>query len=295
MAKVNIWKVLITAVLSIALIAGAVDLNKNRAVYPASTEENPLEGYWSSTGITSAYVSNTPTGVVYNITIAPDTIEVGSSIDIPLWKHWGVTGSYGITVVDTNANFVTTDDSVCAYVGLRYLAPGGGQVLIESISNATTNGDNTLDKAGENFLTTVSLGDIVTIYGGTTVADYGTYTVVDFVDDTQFKISTALTGSDADVDFTVHNDGRESFLIVMLCDSAAGGNTRLGGAAWVNFVTGEIDLTSEDDWWERMIVTSAQSSVAAVNDILSIRVTLTLPYSDSYLRSEYYKKYEVTK
>jgi len=51
----------------------------------------------------------------------------------------------------------------------------------------------------------------------------------------------------------------------------------------------EVDLTVEKDYWERLRLYAIQSLTDSTNtDTLDLDVTITLPYSTSYLRSPYY-------
>jgi hypothetical protein len=82
-----------------------------------------------------------------------------------------------------------------------------GQV-VETITNgSTTAAAATLTKAGENFLTTVSIGDTVLVHGGTTTADYGTYIVRSVDLDTQLTVDRNFTGTNSDVDFDILTGG----------------------------------------------------------------------------------------
>jgi len=79
--------------------------------------------------------------------------------------------------------------------------------VVETIADATSAGDATLTKAGENFQTTCSVGDVVWVYGGSTAADYGAYTIKTVTSDTVLTLDRSLSGSDSDVDFYVFADG----------------------------------------------------------------------------------------
>ena len=290
---IALWVILVT--FGVTMLHAGPRLNKNRTVYQASSNQNKLEGYWARENIDQAYVSYTPIGATYSFIVTPDMIEVGSYIDIPAWKHWGVIGSYGITVTDTGAAWATTADSVCVYVGINYLEPGDGQILVETVTAATSAGTSTLTKSSENFLTTVSVGDSLITYDATTTADEKAYRVTKVTTDNVIVLNSTLAGSDSDVGFAVFNDGTETHLIAMLADSAGSGNTRLGGADWINFVTGEIDLTAEINHWERIQLQVAQTSVPDLNDDVTIRVRLTLPYSQQYIDSPYFKRNQRTR
>ncbi|KKN72278.1 hypothetical protein LCGC14_0412290 [marine sediment metagenome] len=82
----------------------------------------------------------------------------------------------------------------------------GGNV-VETITDATSAGDATLTKAGENFDVTCSAGDAVLIYGGSTAGDYGLYVIVTVTSPTVLTLDRVLVGGDVDVDFDVIADG----------------------------------------------------------------------------------------
>ena len=82
-----------------------------------------------------------------------------------------------------------------------------GGTVVETITDATSAGDATLTKAGENFDVTCSVGDAVLVYGGTTAGDYGTYIITVVTSATVLTLDRALAGSDSDVDFDVVADG----------------------------------------------------------------------------------------
>lgn len=99
-------------------------------------------------------------------------------------------------------------------VEVQRMTEGDGEVstvfsgtVVETITDASSAGDATLTKAGENFDVTCSEGDAVLIYGGTTAGDYGTYIIVTVTSATVLTLDRALAGSDADVDFDVIADG----------------------------------------------------------------------------------------
>lgn len=150
------YRVLIAIVL-IALFAVTLysaDLNKVRGVYGEATAQSPLDGYWTSTGVDNAYVNHYPTCVVYNFTATPDLIGTAISIDFPLWKHWGEIGSYIVTVTDTGAEWVTTDDSVYVDVGLYVISANGETLeLANSLTDSAIGGDQRL--GGETWVGTV--------------------------------------------------------------------------------------------------------------------------------------------
>jgi len=76
----------------------------------------------------------------------------------------------------------------------------------DSVTDGETNGTTLLQSdgaAGDNFVTTCTVGDWVLIYGGTTAADYGVYQIVTIIDDDNLVLDTALTGTNSDVDFYV--------------------------------------------------------------------------------------------
>lgn len=95
------------------------------------------------------------------------------------------------------------------------ISEGGGRtstilngIVVETIDNgSTTAAAATLTKAGENFLTTVNIGDVVLVYNGTTTADYGTYIVRSVDSDTQITVDRNFTGSNSDVDFDIISKG----------------------------------------------------------------------------------------
>jgi len=118
--------------------------------------------------------------------------------------------------IETNMDYV--DDispKILWQDGLLTLTDGGytrnwqiiGASLAESIADGTSAGDATLTKTGENFLTTVSIGDAVVIYAGTTAADYGLYIVASVDSDEQITLDRSLSGSDTDVYFHILADG----------------------------------------------------------------------------------------
>ncbi|KKL82774.1 hypothetical protein LCGC14_1981400, partial [marine sediment metagenome] len=77
----------------------------------------------------------------------------------------------------------------------------------ETITDATSEVGTNLLKAGENFLTTVSVGDAVQVYGGATAADFGLYNVQAVVDDENLTLDRAMTAVNTDVDFDILADG----------------------------------------------------------------------------------------
>ena len=73
-----------------------------------------------------------------------------------------------------------------------------------TVSDATTAAAAaTLTKAGENFSTTVAVGDIIEVYGGTTAADYGTYIVRTVTSDTVLTLDRNFSATNTDVDFDI--------------------------------------------------------------------------------------------
>jgi len=115
-------------------VYGATGLNLEtitpvRYIYPPATETNPIEGYWyKSTTVTQAYVNYYPTGCAYTFILNCDSANTvartganfnPARIDIPLWKHFGVIGSYAFTVCDTGLGWITTDDSLFVMCQLR--------------------------------------------------------------------------------------------------------------------------------------------------------------------------------
>jgi hypothetical protein len=82
-----------------------------------------------------------------------------------------------------------------------------GQTVENIIDGSTTAAAATLTKTGENFLTTVNIGDVVLVYGGTTTADYGTYIVRSVDSDIQLTVDRNFTGTNSDVDFDILTGG----------------------------------------------------------------------------------------
>lgn len=82
-----------------------------------------------------------------------------------------------------------------------------GTVVENIINGDTTISTPTLTKTGENFLTTVNVGDVVVLYGGTTPADFGTYIVRSVDSDTQLTVDRNFTASNSDVDFDIISKG----------------------------------------------------------------------------------------
>lgn len=80
----------------------------------------------------------------------------------------------------------------------------------DTVTNATTAGDTSLTKAGENFLTSTAVGDYVIIYSGSTAADYGVYLIASRTD-TIITLDSACSGSDSDVDFIVIDSSASVF------------------------------------------------------------------------------------
>ena len=73
----------------------------------------------------------------------------------------------------------------------------------DTVTDATTAGDATLTKTGENFSITCAIGDIVYVYSGSTAGDFGFATIVSVDSDTQLTVDKTFSGSDSDVDFIV--------------------------------------------------------------------------------------------
>ncbi len=120
----------------------------------------------------------------------------------------------------------------------------GGNV-VETITDATSAGDATLTKAGENFDVTCSAGDAVLIYGGSTVGDYGLYVIVTVTSPTVLTLDRVLVGGDADVDFDVIADGVviENSTDPLITRLRVPGNLYVGGDVFtVNTSTGTIGI-----------------------------------------------------
>ncbi len=119
------------------------------------------------------------------------------------------------TDLNTGEGWANPDQksSIVGGVEGQRISEGNGEIstiisgtVVETITDATSAGDATLTKVGENFDVTCSIGDAVLIYGGTTVGDYGTY-FIESIAATILTLDRALAGSDADVDFNVLADG----------------------------------------------------------------------------------------
>lgn len=126
----------------------------------------------------------------------------------------------------------------------QIMSEGNGEVstvisgtVVETITDATSAGDATLTKAGENFDVTCSVGDVVLVYGGSTAGDYGTYIITAVTSATVLTLDRALSGSDADVDFDVIADG------IVVENSTDSGNARL----WIP-LSGGIHFSDGDTY-----------------------------------------------
>ena len=132
-----IWAIVwvFIAVIVIASGTNTETFNRIRYAYKPATEANTIEGYWSKTANvpdSGIYVNYYPTGCAYTFVLNCDSantsVRSGASyipaiIDLPLWKHHGVIGSFAFTMVDTGTSgvtWVTTDDSL--YVLVKALA-----------------------------------------------------------------------------------------------------------------------------------------------------------------------------
>lgn len=118
--------------------------------------------------------------------------------------------------VNTGPSWARQDQQSLTSGGIeaQRISEGDGEVstilsgtVVETITDATSAGDATLTKAGENFDVTCSVGDAVLVYGGTTAGDYGTYIITAVTSATVLTLDRALAGSDADVDFDIVADG----------------------------------------------------------------------------------------
>lgn len=178
---------------------------KMQQTYEVASLTNP-DGYWGSI-VTSAYKTETPTGVIYTFRMFVDSLLTTAYIDIPMWKHWGKVMSYEISLHDTGAGWTPTDDSVHVMIRAYALAGDGDTQLIKTIADSGT-------AVGSGVITT-----------------------------------------------------------------------------WV--LNGEIDLSVEQYYWERLKIHAVQSNTNANgNDTLYFDFHLTAPFSDQYMASPYYKEAE---
>lgn len=124
--------------------------------------------------------------------------------------------------LDTGIGHATNPDELSLIAG----AIEGGRILeangdilhlftpgtaLETVTNASSAGDATLTKAGDNFDITCEVGDIVWIYGGSTAADFGTYIIRTVTSSSVLTLDRSLSGTDSDVDFDVY--GKEAAII----------------------------------------------------------------------------------
>jgi hypothetical protein len=91
----------------------------------------------------------------------------------------------------------------------------------------------------------------------------------------------------------------DAHLLKVMADSADGdgkGGIFLPGGYNTSCIDGEVDLTTEQDYWEHIRLSCMQTTTTAnASATCKIKVILVLPYSTAYLSSEYYKKNEVVK
>lgn len=222
--------------------------NRIRYSLPAASEVNTIEGYWNKTStVTNVYVNYYPTGCAYTFILNCDSANTytrsGASfipaiVDIPLWKHHGVIGSFAFNMVDTGTGVVewtTIDDSL--------------YVLVKLIGVPAP-----------------------TIY-------------------------------DTAVDSLFMSERSKGVLIQTLLDSTEGKspayilkNATAPGVTWTAAYHGEVDLSAETNWFERMRVYAMQAGDLNKNSetcVISLR--LWLPYNTAYLQTQYYLKNQPVK
>ncbi len=200
-----------------ATLLFGVDLNKHRRVYDAVSTQNPLEGYWVKTSTVETFrVNYTPTGVTYYFEMNVDSANcaggVLTTIDIPLWKHWGKIGTIHVaaTVDGSNGDFTQDNDSVHVLLRLQGLNATGQTITIATFSDSSN--------------------------------DEAAYDSVNY------------------------------------------------------YIDAEVDITTEENYWERGKLIAIQSLVDSTNtDTLDLDITLTLPYSDQYLETDYYKNHQLVR
>ncbi len=182
-------------------------------------------------------------------------IEIGSKITADIAQNFGTNTGYWFGDGDTGW-YENSDDQLSITSGGiegQRISEGNSRVstvlsgiVVETIVDAsTTIAVATLTKAGENFLTTVSIGDTVLVYGGTTVVDYGTYIVQTVTSDTVLTIDRNFTASNTDVDFDVVSKG------IIIENSTEDGVANLhisDGDLWMGTSTA-IKKLSETDWY----------------------------------------------
>lgn len=85
----------------------------------------------------------------------------------------------------------------------------------------------------------------------------------------------------------------ESHVLTTIADSANDGAV---GVITDFPLDGEIDLTTEQDWWERFQLRAIQSQVDSRNsDTLRLNMTISLPYSQQYMVSKHEGSWGVVK
>jgi len=165
----------------------------NKAAIDANTIHRTSDGSDHTFIDQDVTSGSSPTLDGANITteLANDTTpQLGGDLDTNDKDILGSGGALALRVIEAN--------------GIIYNVLNAVQV--ESVTGATTAGTATLEKTGEDFLTSTAVGDTVIVYGGSTVADYGVYSIVSRTD-TIITTNATFTGSDADVDFYVFRGG----------------------------------------------------------------------------------------